>query len=100
MCRVPSARLLTSIAICRAKCTRKPLKPREGRSRASGRADSPGSKKVIEQFKSRFRDLDRELGHPVTSLFGVGLDGNHFLFVRNYNDKWQVHEPVDVNRLT
>ena len=43
---------------------------------------SPGSKKVVEQIKKRFRDLGQQLGHPLGSLFGVGLDGNHFQFVR------------------
>jgi hypothetical protein len=61
-------------------------------------AASPGSQKVVEQIKKRFRDLGQQLGHPLGSLFGVGLDGNHFQFVRYRDDKWHVQEPVEVNR--
>ena len=39
-----------------------------------------------------------EHGQPLNTLFGVGLDGNHFVFVRFRDDKWQVQEPVEVNR--
>jgi hypothetical protein len=62
------------------------------------RADSPGSKKVVEQIKKRFYDMRREHGQPLNSLFGVGLDGNHFIFVRFRDEKWQVQEPVEVNK--
>jgi hypothetical protein len=37
-------------------------------------------------------------GQPLNSLFGVGLDGNHFISVRFRDEKWQVQEPVEVNR--
>jgi len=62
------------------------------------RADSPGSKKVVEQIKKRFYDMRTQHGQPLNSLFGVGLDGNHFIFVRFRDEKWQVQEPVEVNR--
>ncbi len=67
-------------------------------ARIGPRADTPGAKKVIEQIKKRFRDLAQDLGHSRGSLFGVGLDGNHFIFIRHRDDKWQVEEPVEVNR--
>jgi hypothetical protein len=67
-------------------------------ARIGPRADTPGAKKVIEQIKKRFRDFAQDLGHSRGSLFGVGLDGNHFIFIRQRDDKWQVEEPVDVNR--
>ncbi len=60
--------------------------------------DSPGTKKVVEQIKKRFYDLRKEHGQPLNSLFGVGLDGNYFVFVRFRDDKWQVQDPVEVNR--
>jgi DNA (cytosine-5)-methyltransferase 1 len=67
-------------------------------ARIGPKADSPGAKKVVEQIKSRFRGLKDEHGQPFESLFGVGLDGNHFIFVRFRDKAWQVQEPVEVNR--
>jgi hypothetical protein len=58
--------------------------------------NSPGAKKVVEQIKSRFYDLRSK--ETLNTLFGVGCDGNHFIFVRYYNDKWQVQDPVEVNK--
>ncbi len=49
--------------------------------------DSPGCKKVVEQIQQRFRGLKDDFGHPPSSLLGVGLDGNHFVFVRFRDDK-------------
>jgi hypothetical protein len=62
------------------------------------KTDSPGSKKVVAQIKNRFFDMRAEHGQPLNSLFGVGLDGNHFIFVRFRDENWQVQEPVEVNR--
>src|SRR5712691_5836176 len=67
-------------------------------ARIGPRADSPGSKKVVEQIKRRFYDMRTEHHQPLNTLFGVGLDGNHFIFVRFRDDKWHVQEPVEVNR--
>lgn len=64
------------------------------------KADSPGSKKVVEQIKKRFYDMRHQHGQPLNSLFGVGLDGNHFIFVRFRDEKWQVQEPVEVNKVS
>lgn len=62
------------------------------------KADSPGSKKVVEQIKKRFYDMRTQHGQPMNSLFGVGLDGNYFIFIRFRDEKWHVQEPVEVNR--
>ncbi len=43
--------------------------------RLGPRLDSPGSKKVVEQIKIRFRALKDDLGQPPNALFGVGCDG-------------------------
>ncbi len=72
--------------------------PKSPGDRIGPKADSPGSKKVVEQIKKRFYDLRAQHGQPMNSLFGVGLDGNHFIFVRFRDEKWQVQEPVEVNR--
>ena len=68
--------------------------------RIGPRPDSPGTKKVVEQIKKRFYDLQSEQHQPINSLFGVGLDGNHFVFVRFRDDKWQVQDPVEVNKVS
>src|SRR5688572_24714532 len=60
------------------------------------KADSPGTKKVVEQIKKRFYDLRAGQGHKFNTLFGVGTDGRHFVFVRFRDDKWQVQDPVEV----
>jgi hypothetical protein len=72
--------------------------PRSPGDRIGPMASSPGSRKVVEQIKKRFYDMQNEHGHTLVSLFGVGLDGNHFIFVRFREEKWQVQEPVEVNR--
>jgi SAM-dependent methyltransferase len=64
------------------------------------RPDSPGTRKVVEQIKKRFYDLRKEHGQPLNSLFGVGLDGRYFVFVRFRDDKWQVQDPVEVNKVS
>lgn len=74
--------------------------PKSPSDRIGPKADSPGSKKVVEQIKKRFYDLRNELKQPLNSLFGVGLDGNYFIFVRFREEKWQVEEPVEVNRVS
>lgn len=72
--------------------------PADPAARIGPKADSPGSKKVVEQIKARFRGMKDEHGHPLNSLFGVGLDGNHFIFVRFRDNNWQIQEPAEVNR--
>jgi hypothetical protein len=72
--------------------------PSSPADRIGSSAGSPGCKKVIDQIKKRFYDLRAELGHGLNTLFGVGLDGNSFVFVRYRDDRWQVQDPVEVNQ--
>jgi hypothetical protein len=72
--------------------------PASSSARIGPKADSPGSRKVVEQIKQRFYDMRAQFNQPLNSLFGVGLDGNFFIFVRFRDEKWQVQEPVEVNR--
>src|SRR5438552_16523218 len=72
--------------------------PKSSGDRIGPHLDSPGTKKVVAQIKKRFYDLRAQQGQPLNSLFGVGLDGNHFIFVRFRDDKWHPQEPVEVNR--
>jgi len=74
--------------------------PKSPGDRIGPKADSSGSRKVVEQIKKRFYDMQHEHGQALNSLFGVGLDGNYFIFVRFRDEKWQVQEPVEVNRHT
>jgi hypothetical protein len=70
--------------------------PSNPSARIGASLDSPGTKKVIEQIKSRFADLKAEHGQPLNSLFGVGLDGRYFVFVRFRDNHWYIQEPVPV----
>jgi hypothetical protein len=60
--------------------------------------ESPGAKKVIKQIQDRFRGIKDDHGHPLESLFGVGLDGKHFVFVRFRDKKWDIQDPVEVSK--
>ena len=68
--------------------------------RLSANPNDKGNQKVVEQIKSRFAGLKEDLGHPPESLFGVGCDGNYFIFVRYRNNQWDVQDPVEVNKYT
>lgn len=72
--------------------------PSSAGDQIGAKAESPGAKKVVAQIKKRFYDMRTEHGQPLNTLFGVGLDGNRFIFVRFRDDKWQVEDPVEVNR--
>ncbi len=74
--------------------------PSSPADRIGPRADSPGTEKVVKQIKKRFYDMRSQHGQPLNSLFGVGLDGNRFVFVRFRDDKWQVQDPVEVNKVS
>lgn len=39
-----------------------------------------------------------EFGRPLNTMFGVGCDGNYFIFIRFRDNKWEVQDPVEVNR--
>ena len=65
--------------------------------RIGPKASSTGSKKVVEQIKKRFYDMRAQYEHPLNTLFGVGFDGNYFIFIRFRDDKWQLQDPVELN---
>jgi hypothetical protein len=70
--------------------------PSSASAKLGPKLDSPGTKRVVEQIQSRFYDMRAEHGQALNSLFGVGLDGRYFVFVRFREDKWHVQEPVPV----
>src|SRR5438876_3396872 len=49
--------------------------PHSPANRLGATLEPPGTKKVVAQIKTRFEDLRNQLGQPLNSLFGVGLDG-------------------------
>src|SRR5262249_10098606 len=61
---------------------------------------APGNEKVVKQIKDRFKGLKAEAGHDVDSMFGVGLDGQHFIFVTFRDNDWRVESPVPVTPQT
>ena len=71
--------------------------PHSPSDRIGPKASSTGSKKVIKQIKRRFYDMRAQYEQPLNTLFGVGFDGNYFIFIRFRDDKWQVQDPVEVN---
>ena len=72
--------------------------PHSPADRLSSNIDANGNQKVIEQIKKRFSDFKAELHMPLDTMFGVGCDGNYFIFVRCRDDKWFVEEPAAVSR--
>ena len=70
--------------------------PSSASAKLGPKLDSPGTKKVVEQIKSRFDDMRAQHRQPLNSLFGVGLDGRYFVFIRFRDNKWHVQEPVPV----
>ena len=65
--------------------------------RIGPKSSSPGTQRVVDQIKKRFTDMNSELGHPLNSLFGVGLDGRRFVFVRYRDGRWDIRDPLPVN---
>jgi len=72
--------------------------PHSPSDRIGPKANSTGSKKVVKQIKRRFYDMRAQYEQPLNTLFGVGFDGNYFIFIRFRDDKWQVQDPVEVDR--
>ena len=64
----------------------------------SANREAAPDKGVIDQLKRRFYDMNREEHRNWGSMFGVGTDGNYFIFLRFRDDKWTDQEPLEVNR--
>jgi N-6 DNA Methylase len=64
----------------------------------SPKKDTAPNKKVIDQLKGRFYDMNREENRQWRTMFGVGTDGKYFIFLRFRDDKWTDQEPLPVNR--
>lgn len=50
-----------------------------------GRNDSAPARDAIAQLKTRFEDLESHESVDKSRIFGLGFDGDHFIFVRHWN---------------
>lgn len=67
-----------------------------GNGKIGDSLESPGTKKVVEQIKQRFRDFETEEKTEPQRLFGVGCDGRRMVFVRFRGKSFQVEPPQPV----
>ena len=62
-----------------------------------GRKDSPGAKAVIKQLRQRFKDFETEERKRPERLLGVGCDGQHWLYVRYRDGKFEESLPTPID---
>jgi len=62
-----------------------------------GRKDSPGAKAVVKQIKQRFKDFEKQERRRPQRLLGVGCDGQHWLYVRYRDAKFEESLPMPVD---
>lgn len=67
-------------------------------TRLGPRLSSPGTRKVVDQIRRRFKDLGTTVGGRTGSLLGVGCDGRFYVFVRHSGDRVVAEEPAEVSR--
>ena len=72
--------------------------PHDPSARLSLDKNAVNNRKVIEQIQKRFSDFKEEYNMPLNTMFGVGCDGNYFIFVRFREGKWFVEDPEVVSR--
>jgi len=72
----------------------------KGAEKITESENSPGVRKVVSQIKDRFRDLQAEEHVGMERIFGVGCDGNMFVFVRVRGNKIDVENPQPVTSHT
>jgi len=68
----------------------------KGAGRITENKNAPGVKAVVEQIRKRFRDLQAEEHVGMERIFGVGCDGDTFVFVRMRGTKIDVENPQPV----
>ncbi len=62
--------------------------------------NTPGTQKVIDQLKTRFKDFEAEQNIEASRIFGVGLDGHNIVFVRFRSNSFEVEGPAPVSQYT
>ena len=68
----------------------------KGAGKITENKNGPGVKAVVEQIKKRFQDLQAEEHVGMERIFGVGCDGDTFVFVRIRGAKIDVEDPQPV----
>ncbi|MCK4462624.1 MAG: N-6 DNA methylase, partial [candidate division Zixibacteria bacterium] len=58
--------------------------------------NAPGVKAVVKQIKKRFHDFQAEKHVGMERIFGVGCDGDTFVFVRHRGKTLEVEDPQPV----
>ena len=58
--------------------------------------NAPGVRAVVEQLNRRFRDFQAEEHVGMERIFGVGCDGDTFVFVRMHKAKLEAEDPQPV----
>ncbi len=72
--------------------------PHDPSGKLSSDKSSRGNQEVIKQIKNRFLEFQKEENKQLNTMFGVGCDGNYFIFIRYRDDKWYVEDPVEVSK--
>lgn len=62
--------------------------------------NAPGVRAVVKQIEKRYHDLQAEENVSMKRIFGVGLDGDTFVFVRMRGTKIDVEDPLPVTPYT
>jgi hypothetical protein len=68
----------------------------KGTGKITENRNAPGVKAVVKQIKKRFQDLQNEEHVGMERIFGVGCDGDMFVFVRMRGTKIDVEDPQPV----
>lgn len=72
--------------------------PHDPSAKLSSDKNYRGNQEVIKQIKNRFLEFQKEENKQLNTMFGVGCDGNYFIFIRCRDDKWYVEDPVEVSK--
>ncbi len=68
----------------------------KGTGKITENKNAPGVKAVVEQLNRRFRDFQAEEHVCMERIFGVGCDGDTFVFVRMHKAKLDAEDPQPV----
>ena len=72
--------------------------PNDTSSKLSADIEDRGNQEVIRQIKNRFLDFEKEQNRKLDSMLGIGCDGNYFIFVKYYKNKWYIKEPFEIDQ--
>jgi hypothetical protein len=72
--------------------------PHDPAKKLSSDKNSRGNQEVVKQIKNRFFDFKKEYHQTLESMFGVGCDGNYFIFIKYRDGNWFIEDPVEVTQ--